>query len=48
MFLSQLSVLHWCSPVSSVGKDGWNEWKSSRKGPNPRLVSIEYTFKSNE
>jgi hypothetical protein len=23
MFLSQLNVLHWCSPVSSVGKDGW-------------------------
>ena len=24
MFLSQLNVLHWCSPVSSVGKDDWN------------------------
>ena len=22
MFLSQLNVLHWCTPVSSVGKDG--------------------------
>ena len=22
---------HWCSPVSSVGKDGWNEWKSWSK-----------------
>jgi hypothetical protein len=43
MFLSQLNVLHWCSPVSSVGKDGWNEWKV---GLNPRLVSIESTFKS--
>jgi hypothetical protein len=31
MFLSQLNVLHWCSPVSSVGKDGWNEWKSWSK-----------------
>jgi hypothetical protein len=28
MFLSELNVLHWCSPVSLVGKDGWNEWKS--------------------
>jgi hypothetical protein len=26
MFLSQLKVLHWCSPVSSVGKDGWKRW----------------------
>jgi hypothetical protein len=25
MFLSQLNVLHWCSPVSSVRKDGWNK-----------------------
>jgi hypothetical protein len=31
MFLSQLNVLHWCSPVSSVGKDGWNESKSWSK-----------------
>jgi hypothetical protein len=29
MFLSQLNVLHWCSPISSVEKDQcWNEWKS--------------------
>ena len=23
IFLSQLKVLHWCSPASSVGRDGW-------------------------
>ena len=39
MFLSQLNVLHWCSPVSSVGKDDWNHGKV---GPNPRLKSIEH------
>jgi hypothetical protein len=39
MFPSQLNVLHWCSPVSSVGKDGWNEWKSYP-------YRLEYTFKS--
>jgi hypothetical protein len=26
MFLSQLKVLHWCSPASSVGTDGWKRW----------------------
>jgi hypothetical protein len=42
MFLSQLNVLHWCSPVSSLEKIvGTN----GKVGPNPRLVSIEYTFK---
>jgi hypothetical protein len=41
MFLTQLNVLHWCSPVSSVGKDDWNP--NGKVGSNPRLVSIEYT-----
>jgi hypothetical protein len=26
MFLSQFKVLHWCSPASSVGTDGWKIW----------------------
>ena len=43
MFLSQLNVLHWCSPVSSVGKDDWNHGKV---GPNPRLKSIEHILRA--
>jgi hypothetical protein len=43
MFLSQLNFLHWCKPfhlmVKMVGTNG-------KVGPDPRLVSIEYTFKS--
>ena len=46
MFLSQLNVVHWCSPVSSVGKDGWNEWKSWSKSKIGIYTPIEYTFKS--
>ena len=44
MFLSQLNVLHWCSPVSSVGKDDWNH---GNVGPNPRLKSIEHILRAN-
>jgi hypothetical protein len=46
MFLSQLKVLHWCSPASSVGTDGWKRWyvgTNGKVGPNPSLVSIVYT-----
>ena len=45
MFLSQFKVLHWCSP----GFVGWNRWlekmvgANGKVGPNPGLVSIEYT-----
>jgi hypothetical protein len=38
LILSQLKVLHWSSPVSSIGKDDWN----GKVGPNPRLVSIAF------
>ena len=46
MFLSQLKVLH-CMMQS--GFVGWNRWlekmvgTNGKVGPNPRLVSIEYT-----
>jgi hypothetical protein len=49
MFRSQFKVLHWCNPASSVGTDGWNRWlenmvgANGKVGPNPGLVSIEYT-----
>jgi hypothetical protein len=40
MFLSQLNVLHWCSPVRLLEKMIGTNGKVC---PNPRLVSIEYT-----
>jgi hypothetical protein len=36
-FLSQLKVLHWCSPASSVGTDGWKRWLERME----KLVQIQ-------
>ena len=46
MFLSQLKVLHWCSPASSVGTDGRKRWWERMEKLvqiQLRLVSTEYT-----
>ena len=37
MFLSQLEVLHWCSPASSVGTDGCKGWLERKE----KLIQIQ-------
>jgi hypothetical protein len=37
IFLSQFKVLHWCSPASSVGTDGWKIWLERME----KLVQIQ-------